>query len=342
MSLDAEQNPDPTKVQGAAPGPTRQTWGPSRSDLKTPSAQTRDNETVDSAETVGLVTCLNDVDLPYIQEALKSEDEPIPAAGLEAPTHIVERFASYFPPGVPFSYIMHRLNSLATVHPRYFISRNKDSAVIADSIEDIKGLDVTDRHIFTGSPVGASDDRMVGVLRGLAKCVAGQSSGSLADIAEIPLEVLDESVSGNLNYVHDLELLHKSLILYLWLSYRFGGVFIDRAMATHAKELAEEKIDRSLLEFSANTKLRKSLLRLKQRRAEELMKKEALFEKSEALGSAQSEQVATEDGVSEATSLPDDTVALPVDWTSGVGEASITSPVESAEADEARLESSSQ
>ena len=47
------------------------------------------------------------------------------------------------------------------------------------------------------------------------------------------------------------------MILYAWLSFRIGGVFTDRTLAAHVKELVEERMVRALTEFSANKKLRK-------------------------------------------------------------------------------------
>jgi ATP-dependent RNA helicase SUPV3L1/SUV3 len=46
--------------------------------------------------------------------------------------------------------------------------------------------------------------------------------------------------------------------LYSWLSFRFGGIFTDRTLAAHVKELVEERMIRALTEFSANKKLRRN------------------------------------------------------------------------------------
>ena len=299
-----------------------------------PSHRLTRSQEEDVSENVGLVTSLHDPDLPHIQSALLSEDDPIITAGLEAPTHVVQRFASYFPPGIPFSYIIHRLKSQSMVHPRYFLSTSKEADTIADSIEDIKGLDTLDRYIFSAAPVGVRDRGMLDVLRAVARCVAGQSSGSLLEIKEIPLEILDEKLSGDKEYIHRLELLHKSLILYLWLSYRFGGIFIDRAMASHVKELVEEKIDRSLTEFSANKRwTRLQYYHSKERLVRRLMMQEALAQDLGSLDAAEQEGTKPE-----VPSGPVDTPALSVDWARGAENSSIESPGEGIGADEARLE----
>ena len=90
-----------------------------------------------------------------------------------------------------------------------------------------------------------------------ADCVSNNESGRLLDIPHLNLEIIEQPVSGSNEYLRELESLHKALILYLWLSFRFGGVFTDRTLASHVKELVEERMVRALTEFSANKKIRK-------------------------------------------------------------------------------------
>jgi ATP-dependent RNA helicase SUPV3L1/SUV3 len=91
----------------------------------------------------------------------------------------------------------------------------------------------------------------------MAECVAQSSHGRLLDLSTLNLEILEQGVSGAKEYLRELERLHKALILYLWLGYRFGGIFTDRTLATHVKGLVEERMMRALTEFSVNKKLRR-------------------------------------------------------------------------------------
>jgi ATP-dependent RNA helicase SUPV3L1/SUV3 len=100
-------------------------------------------------------------------------------------------------------------------------------------------------------------------LQVFGRCVAEMKMVTIADIEEVPLEVLERPLASDRHYLIGLELLHKALVLYLWLSYRFVNVFKDREMAFYAKSLCEEKINRCLLEFSANPALRKRLQKMK-------------------------------------------------------------------------------
>jgi ATP-dependent RNA helicase SUPV3L1/SUV3 len=62
--------------------------------------------------------------------------------------------------------------------------------------------------------------------------------------------VLDSKPSAERKYLYSLEQLHKSLVLYLWLSYRFPNVFTTRNLANYAKKLVEDAIEKTLSEFS--------------------------------------------------------------------------------------------
>ena len=55
--------------------------------------------------TIGLVTCLQQVHLPVIQQAMKADAKPLTSAGIFPPDPLVLRFATYFPANTPFSYL---------------------------------------------------------------------------------------------------------------------------------------------------------------------------------------------------------------------------------------------
>ncbi|KAI4727025.1 P-loop containing nucleoside triphosphate hydrolase protein [Aureobasidium sp. EXF-10728] len=209
-------------------------------------------ESVDSKDsTLGLVTTLEDFDFPVIAKAMKQEPEPIRSAGIFPPASIVERFASYFPPGTPFSYILMRLHELSQMHSRFHLCGLKDQLWIADLIEPVQGLTVSDRNILCACPASKSDKDLISKLMpALARCIEQQGGGALYDIEEMPLEVLELEVSASRDYLRKLEQLHKAIVAYLWLSYRFAGIFSTRPLAFHVKGLVEEKIEYVLHQFS--------------------------------------------------------------------------------------------
>ncbi|KAJ5690009.1 ATP-dependent RNA helicase DHX8 [Penicillium macrosclerotiorum] len=211
----------------------------------------------DDGTNVGLVTCLEEVDLPYIAEAMSLEPPPIRAAGLWPPDFMFQKLAGYFPRGVPFEYLIKRLMELAQVNPLFFLCDAESQMKNAEIIDTVNGLRTQDQLTLMAAPMESKDPSSRSATGAFADCVADNTRGRLLDIPDLNLEILEKPVSGNKDYMHQLESLHKAIILYSWLSFRFGGIFTDRTLAAHVKELVEERMVRALTEFSANKKLRK-------------------------------------------------------------------------------------
>ncbi|SLM39448.1 p-loop containing nucleoside triphosphate hydrolase protein [Lasallia pustulata] len=213
---------------------------------------------------LGLVTTLEKFDLPILQKAMQADPDPILTAGIFPPTTILQNFAGFFPPGTPFSYILLRLHELSRMHSRYHLCDLRDQIGIADVIHGVENLTVHDRIIFCSAPGNLRDPGTSETVKALATCVANQGGGTLLDIPEIDLDILDQPVTAERTYLSRLEALHKALILYVWLSYRFTGVFPSRPMAFYAKKLVEERIDQVLAEYSSKPGIRRQISRLRE------------------------------------------------------------------------------
>jgi ATP-dependent RNA helicase SUPV3L1/SUV3 len=224
-------------------------------------------------QTQGWVTTLDEVDMGHLRMGMKREPEEIKSAGLFPPSLIVERFANYFPPGTPFSYIMLRLHEISEIHPRFHLCALKDQLAIADNIHVIKNLSIQDRIMICAAPINMRDSGERKFLRALAECIADGKSGNLLDLDTLPLSVMDLPPSGDRAYLYKLEQLHKMLVCYLWLSYRFPNVFTTRTLANYTKKLVEDQIEKTLTEFSfieqARMRLRKEREQARKRMEEE-------------------------------------------------------------------------
>jgi ATP-dependent RNA helicase SUPV3L1/SUV3 len=201
-------------------------------------------------KTIGWVTTLDQVDHANLRLGMKREPEDITSAGLFPPSLIVERFANYFPPGTPFSYIMLRLHEISEIHPRFHLCALKDQLAIADVIHTVKNLSIQDRIMICAAPINMRDPGERNFLRQLAACIAEGKSGSLLDLDTLPLGIMDQPPSGERKYLYELEQLHKMLVCYLWLSYRFPNVFTTRSLANYTKKLVEDQIEKTLTDFS--------------------------------------------------------------------------------------------
>lgn len=227
----------------------------------------------DDEENVGLVTTLDEEDLPVIRNALMTEAPPLKQAGILPPAEYMEEYASTLPINVPFEYLMRKVCYVATIHPRFFLCDVRDKLRNARIVDDVPGLSIEQRVNITAAPLGRGDPKLEDCLRAFARCIATNRAVSIVDIPEVPLEVLALEPSHDRKYLSELEGLHKALILYLWLGYRFEAMLRDRPMATHAKDLCEQKINLTLRAFSANPKLRQ---RLKKMQTKQMMETEAL------------------------------------------------------------------
>ncbi|KAG9234064.1 P-loop containing nucleoside triphosphate hydrolase protein [Amylocarpus encephaloides] len=203
--------------------------------------------------TTGYVTAMHKDDLAIINKAMHLDAPPLKTAGLFPAAEIMKRFTALFPAATPFSYIVLRLQELAKLHPQYHLCGLRDQILILDLIQPFK-ISIDDRIVFMSAPINVrrKDPLMSLVVVELAQCLANQTSGELLDLKSLPLYMLDQDIHdhplGTKGYLGMAEAFHQSINLYLWLSYRFSGVFRSQSLAFHVKRLIEAKIDECLAE----------------------------------------------------------------------------------------------
>ncbi|EDU42082.1 Superfamily II helicase [Pyrenophora tritici-repentis] len=224
-----------------------------------------DTEEVVQAEpqTVGWATTLERNDLVSLKAGMNKEPEAITSAGLFPPSVIVERFASYFPPGTPFSYILLRLHTISEMNPRFHLCALREQLAIADVLHPLENLSIQDRITLCAAPVSSRKANETKFLKELATYIADGKSGSILDCETLPLGVMDVPLARTREYLRSLEDLHKMIVCYLWLSYRFPNILTTRSLANHMKKLVEDKIEYTLTQFSFTEESR---LRIKKER----------------------------------------------------------------------------
>ncbi|TKA82492.1 hypothetical protein B0A55_02188 [Friedmanniomyces simplex] len=241
-------------------------------------------------ENVGLVTTLEPFDFPVISAAMSTDPEPISTAGLFPPSSVLERFSSYFPPGTPFSYILTRLHELSQMHSRFHLCGLREQIWIADLIEPVPGLTISDRNIICSAPASKNEDMWKTLMPAFARCIAAQAGGNILEIPELPLETLEAEVSASREYLRALEQLHKGIVSYLWLSYRFAGIFSTRALAQHIKGMVEERIEEVLGRFSFSETERRKLAERREREVRAGLERAAAALKEEEAGEVEEER----------------------------------------------------
>ncbi|KAH7355224.1 P-loop containing nucleoside triphosphate hydrolase protein [Rhexocercosporidium sp. MPI-PUGE-AT-0058] len=237
-------------------------------------------DTVKNAtKNMGYVTTISKFDLGVVQQAMEMEVEPLASVGIFPPADILHRFASYFPPKTPFGYIVMRLHDMASLQPQFHLCRLKEQIQIVDLVQEFD-LSHMDRITLMSSPASLRDPGMTKVIKEMAKCIAEQKKGALLDMECFDLELIDkdihDDVDGSKGYLRKAEALHRAVTLYLWLSYRFAGIFTSQALGFHIKTLIEEKIDQCLAEVSWTEAQRKKLNYLRMKAAKAAARKEEL------------------------------------------------------------------
>lgn len=216
---------------------------------------------------------MQEEDLAYVQGAMQQIPEPLKAAGIQPQGEVVAQFAAHFPLATPYTYIIHRMYDLMSknTHARYFLCDTKDTQEIARNIEGIDGLSTQDKYTFTASPASVKGGILKEIVRELARCIGKQKKGHLLDLVAMPLEILENPIEGNKKELEDLEVLHKGLTLYIWLSFRFGDIFESRVLAEHTKSLVEQSMDQILLKLSMDPNIREAMHKRDSRNRERLL-----------------------------------------------------------------------
>ncbi|KKA29934.1 hypothetical protein TD95_004798 [Thielaviopsis punctulata] len=238
---------------------------------------------------VGIVTTLEPSDLKVVQAKLWKDAPPIDKVSVFPPVAVIEQFAQYFPPATPFKFVLLRLKEIATLSNRFNLFIKDELLQVADLIQPFD-LDIHDRCVLLTAPAYLRDPMMKHVVTGVAKCIANGGGGELLNIPEIPLTTLDidmESVpiEQHKEYMRMLESLHGAIVLYLWVSYRFPGVFTSQQMAFKVRGMVQEKINQGLErlahtdgELELNRKAQRAMAYLKKREEEKLLADEAEVE----------------------------------------------------------------
>ena len=206
---------------------------------------------------MGLVTTLHAQDLPLVQQAMTSPPPTIPTAGLFPKEVVLQRFSAYFPPETPFSVVLRRLVELSRLHPCFHLCLPTEFLFVADVLDQFKRLTVSDRMTLCAAPTGSRTEASSKLLQACARAIDRQQALALVDLAELELEVLEEPVADNRDYLRRLETLNQGLVLYVWLSYRYSSLFTSRPLAFHVKKMVQERIGTVLQSFSSLESLAK-------------------------------------------------------------------------------------
>ncbi|XP_028390997.1 ATP-dependent RNA helicase SUPV3L1, mitochondrial-like [Dendronephthya gigantea] len=196
----------------------------------------------------GLVTTyyfthsLHEEDLTTLRDLMSQGSTSIKEAGIAPTSEQVEMF-SYQLPKASLKKILETFCGLSQVSGNYFICSLDKKMVTAELIENIP-LAIRDRYTLCMSP---ADCRLPFTRVMLVRFARAISSGKLIS-AEGLRRVIGwpPSRPTSLRSMQELEVLHESFDLYLWLSYRYPEIFIDREKIRAMQSQLQTVINNSL------------------------------------------------------------------------------------------------
>lgn len=171
------------------------------------------------APKTGYVTAYTTSAFDKLREAMVTLVEPISKARLQPMPQTIELFAQFFPKGTPLSRMIDELMRLARVSSLFEMADFEDQKGVADLIEDIDGLTISERYKLCCAPARVQEGQKVNVIQAFAKVVASGKSLTILDMPEVDVEALDEGIPRDMMTMARLEELHHTLMLYLWLRY---------------------------------------------------------------------------------------------------------------------------
>lgn len=214
----------------------------------------------------GFVTTLHTNDLPMLHSAVSRQPDPIMFAGISPTLEWVENVLQALPPNTSHRTLMEIAPYVANVRPpcRAFIPPKVEerSRFVETHAKDMK---LHEKLLIGGSPMNWQDLNAIEFAARLCHMYNDRIRVGILDALRIGpylenLERVEDMKSGArpsagaFNALPVLEGLHKSLVLYLWLSYRLPVAFYQSEEAYALKERTEKALDWCLVNMSTNVR----------------------------------------------------------------------------------------
>ena len=224
----------------------------------------------------GVVTTLHAHDLPLLAKLLPQPLPPIPRATIDPPSESLATLAALLPAQTTYRELLEHFAALTRTPPNLAIASTSHKNAVADILEPFKAsLSLFELTLFCFSPTNARNEQATAVFKMFIKSYIKNGTADLVhalqesrllstlETVESTLESLPPMVIGTkqppvlANSLPMLETLHKSLVLYIWLSFRLEISFPERTLATSIKERTEKVLDECLERLPGLKKLKR-------------------------------------------------------------------------------------
>ncbi|KAL1917419.1 uncharacterized protein VTP21DRAFT_3812 [Calcarisporiella thermophila] len=189
---------------------------------------------------VGEVTTFHHHDLKFLHKAMEAPIAELEVAGLQPTMEIVELFAHQLP-NEKFSSLIQKFEDLARLDGDYFLCNFKDNKILAEYIDHLD-IPITDRYQFVMAPAPTRDPLVMSYYLKFATIFSNGRACLLEDHVRLP-----EKPVATMEKLKELESLHRTIMLYMWLSARYRHCFGSAPEEVQKiKTQCEEQIDETL------------------------------------------------------------------------------------------------
>ena len=228
----------------------------------------------DVAEPGGIVTTLNKGDLPILREVLPMPLLPIQRAVVDVPFSTISDLAVLLSQSTTFGELLDHLFNLCVFPPNTKPSQIRQKIHLSDVLQPWRDqLNLKEIETFTFAPVSVRDPIALLVFTNVVQAYAergnvdieevytGTRLLSMLDLVEATLAALPPipPIWGIgrrvltppliVTSIPNLETMHKTLVMYIWLSFRYEVAFPHRSRAMRLKERTETVLEECLQRF---------------------------------------------------------------------------------------------
>lgn len=210
----------------------------------------------------GVATTLHPDDLPVVRQALAATPAPLKYARIGPTYDQLEAVVQVLPPNTPLTEVHLVFDYVAKKHPAFELLNTRAALTAFDYIDKRAGqLTLAERTLLQSAPVQWRDEQMmelVGILISMftRNLVVDhhqllQNTGMHSVVSEARRAVQHNQGIPSQEFLGNLEVLHKLVVLYLWLSFRNPVAFYQRDAMTEIKALVEKAMEWCLLRISS-------------------------------------------------------------------------------------------
>ncbi|KAJ8100726.1 P-loop containing nucleoside triphosphate hydrolase protein [Lipomyces tetrasporus] len=210
------------------------------------SFETANGTQISDADRLGLVTTLDKEDHGYLVRCMARDAVPITHAGVLPHGNLVRRFAQEYPPSMPFDILLTKFYNLATASSNYVTCSLQQQISVARMISEVGGLLVNEKTAIVTAPANSRVGIIALIMEEMCKAIARGTPISLVDIEHFDLDAIEYADVSKPYTLKNLEQLHLSITLYLWLSYRFPVILFDREGAMELNVYVQALIEKCL------------------------------------------------------------------------------------------------